>query len=42
MPVRVKEIHLLNVSAISQTLINLVKPFLRHDIVEMVSLLDQN
>ncbi|KAK9753912.1 CRAL/TRIO domain [Popillia japonica] len=36
MPVRVKEIHLLNVSAISQTLINLVKPFLRHDIVEML------
>ncbi|GJQ85285.1 hypothetical protein Trydic_g23183 [Trypoxylus dichotomus] len=36
MPVRVKEIHLLNVSAISQTLVNLVKPFLRNDIVEML------
>ncbi|KRT83472.1 CRAL-TRIO domain containing protein, partial [Oryctes borbonicus] len=36
MPVRVKEIHLLNVSAISQTLVNLVKPFLKGDIVEML------
>lgn len=37
MPVRIKEIHLLNVSTISQTLLNLIKPFMKTDIVEMVS-----